>query len=78
MHSRVPKVVQLFLLMLFCLRKRILDFQFTLGNPPFRDPPNVLFDGMGWDGVDGHLFCPFIFFIVCGYIARVYTYLYMY
>ena len=35
-------------------------------------------DGMGWDGLDGDLFCPFIFFILCGYIDKVYTYLYMY
>ena len=32
LHSRVPKEVQLFLLMFFCLRKGILDFQ----NPNFQ------------------------------------------
>ena len=38
-----PKVVQLFLLMFyFCVRKRILDFQFWTGNPPFWDLENVL------------------------------------
>ena len=33
---------------------------------------------MGWDGWDGDLFCPFIFFILSGYIDKVYTHLYMY
>ena len=51
---------------------------------------NVLFtDGWdGWDGMDGmdgmdgwdgteYQKCPLIFFILCGYIDKVYTYLYM-
>ena len=33
-------------------------------------------DGMGWDGM-GDQKCPSIFFILCGYIDKVYTYLYM-
>ena len=32
---------------------------------------------MGWDGMDGTEYqkCPLIFFILCGYIDKVYTYL---
>ena len=30
---------------------------------------------MGWDGT-GYQKCPSIFFILCGYIDKVYTYLY--
>ena len=42
-ESREPKVVQLFLLMFyFCVRKRILDFQFTGENSPFWNLENVL------------------------------------
>ena len=35
---------------------------------------------MGWDGMDGTEYqtCPLIFFILCGYIEKVYTYLYVY
>ena len=34
------------------------------------------FDGMdGWDGT-GYQKCPLIFFILCEYIGKVYTYLY--
>ena len=33
-------------------------------------------DGMGWDGTE-YQKCPLIFFILCGYIHKVYTYLYM-
>ena len=31
----------------------------------------------GWDGMDGTEYqkCPLIFFILCGYIDKVYTYL---
>ena len=40
------------------------------------------FDGMGrtdgTDGLDGDQKCPLIFFILCGYIDKVYTYLYRY
>ena len=32
------------------------------------------FDGTG--GLDGDKKCPLIFFILCGYIDKVYTYLY--
>ena len=43
---------------------------------------NVLFtDGMGWDGMgwDGTEYqkCPLKIFILCWYIDKVYTYLYM-
>ena len=34
-----------FTYVLFCVRKRILDFQFTCGFLPFWDPPNVLSPG---------------------------------
>ena len=34
------------------------------------------FDGM--DGLDGNQKCPLKFFILCGYIDKVYTYLYRY
>ena len=35
-------------------------------------------DGMdGWDGWMGYQKCPSIFFILCGYIHKVYTYLYI-
>ena len=38
-----PKVVRLFLLMFyFCIRKRILDFQFAVENSPFLNIENVL------------------------------------
>ena len=43
----VPKVVQLFLLMLyFCVRKRILDSQFTARNSPIWHLEIVRMDGM--------------------------------
>ena len=45
-----------FTYVLFCVRKRILDFKFTGGFLPFWNLENVLFigwDGMGWDGWDG-------------------------
>ena len=32
---------------------------------------------MGWDGWMGYQKCPSIFFILFGYIGKVYTYLYM-
>ena len=32
----------------------------------------------GWDEWDGDLFCPFIFFILCGFIDKINTYIYMY
>ena len=38
---------------------------------------------MGWDGMDGwdgwteYQKCPLIFFILCRYIDKVYTYIYM-
>ena len=34
---------------------------------------------MGWDrmGLDGNQKCPLKLFILCGYIDKVYTYLYM-
>ena len=39
-----PKAVQLFLLMFyFCVRKRLLDFQFPDGSSSFCDLENVLF-----------------------------------
>jgi hypothetical protein len=34
-------------------------------------------DGMGWDGT-GYQKCPSIFFILSGYIGKVYIYLYLY
>ena len=36
-------------------------------------------DGMGWDGMDGTEYqkCPLKIFILCWYIDKVYTYLYM-
>ena len=34
-----------FTYILFCARKRILEFQFCIGYPPFWDPPNVLSPG---------------------------------
>ena len=36
------------------------------------------FDGTGRDGTDGDQKCPSIFFILCEYIDKVYTYLYRY
>ena len=38
--------------------------------------------GISWDGMDGwdgteYQKCPLIFFILCGYIDKVYTYFYM-
>ena len=60
----------------FCVRKRILGFQFRGGFLPKKILENVLFGGWdGWDGM-GYQKCPSIFFILCGYIDKVYTYLY--
>ena len=33
-------------------------------------------DGMGWDGWMGYQKCPLKIFMLCGYIDKVYTYLY--
>ena len=33
------------------------------------------FDGVGWGGM-GYQKCPLIFFILCVYIDKVYTYIY--
>ena len=65
-----------FTYVLFCVTKRILDFQFVNGKSPLRDSPNVLFDGVGWGGTE-YQKCPLIFFILCWYIDQVYNYLYM-
>ena len=42
----------------------------------FENLENVLFDGMGSDGVgwDGSQKCPLKFFILCGYLEHVYIY----
>ena len=34
------------------------------------------FDGVGWGGT-GYQKCPLIFFILCKYIDKVYTYIYI-
>ena len=51
----------------FCQKKSLKMFYLVDG-----------MDGMGWDGMDGMGYqkCPSIFFILCGYIDKVYTYLY--
>ena len=61
----------------FCVRKRILGFQFRDGFLPKKSLKMFyLVDGM--DGMDGTEYqkCPSMFFILCGYIDKVYTYLY--
>ena len=39
---QIPMEVQLVLAMTYCVRKRILDIQFTGGNSPFLNLENVL------------------------------------
>ena len=41
-----------------------------------REARRAEFDGMGWDGTE-YQKCPLKFFILCGFIDKVYTYLYM-
>ena len=55
-----------FTYVLFCVRKRILDFFFTSGFWHFLNL--VLFDGVGWGrvGWDQNQKCPLIFFILLG------------
>ena len=60
-----------FTYVLFWVRKRILDFQFTGGFWHFLNLQNVLFDGTEYQK------CPLKIFILCWYIDKVYTYLYM-
>ena len=64
-----------FTYVLFWVRKRILDFQFTGGFWHFLNLQNVLFDGVGWGGTE-YQKCPLKIFILCRYIDKVYTYLY--
>ena len=74
-----PKVVQLFLLPFYCGLRRVFDTFNLLAE--IRQKKNlIMFYLMGWDGwMDGTEYqkCPLIFFILCGYIDKVYTYLYM-
>ena len=41
-----------------------------------REKKKTLAEFDGTDGLDGPEKCPLIFFILCGYIDKVYTYLY--
>ena len=44
---------------------------------PYGEARRAEFDGTGRNGLDGEHKCPLIFFILCVYIDKVYTYLYM-
>ena len=49
-------------------------FKIRIFHRPFWNLENVLFDWTGW--TDGHQKCPLNFFILCGYIDKIYIYLY--
>ena len=65
-----------FTYVLFWVSKTLEAFQFTGGFLPKKIPEKTLFDGTdGRDGWDGDQKCPLIFFILCGYIDKVYNYI---
>ena len=52
-------------------------FNFSGGERPFFFLGNALFDGMGGMGRTEYQKCPLKIFILCEYIDKVYTYIYM-
>ena len=68
------------------VKKMVQKNQYTYNVPPgssanpYTTRPQAEFDGTGWTGgtggTDGEQKCPLILFIFCGYIDKVYIYLY--
>ena len=69
-------MVRLFLLPFYCGLKRVFDTFNLLAEIRPKKPDYVLFHGMGWMDGTGYLLCPLVFFILCGYIDKVYLYLF--
>ena len=64
------------------VKKMVQKNQYTYNVPPgssanpYGEAGSAEFDGTGWTGRTKYQKCALIFFILCGYIDKVYTYLY--